>query len=109
VADAGRAAHPVDLQQGLLSVPHRIPIDGDAAPELVTWSPPDHALRRSLGHSGGVGARLAATMLLVWGGRAALRSFVALSSDAALALAAWPAAWGSCFPSRTRRVWFSRS
>lgn len=37
---------------------------------------------------------LASTMLLVWGGRAALVSFVARSSDGALALAAWPAAWG---------------
>lgn len=37
---------------------------------------------------------LASTMLLVWGGRAALTSLVARASDGLLALAAWPAAWG---------------
>jgi hypothetical protein len=37
---------------------------------------------------------LASTMLLVWGGRAFLVTLVARSSDSALALAAWPAAWG---------------
>ena len=39
-------------------------------------------------------APLASTMLIVWGGRAILVSLVARSSDGALALAAWPAAWG---------------
>lgn len=37
---------------------------------------------------------LAATMLIVWGGRAILISLVARSQDNTLALAAWPAAWG---------------
>lgn len=37
---------------------------------------------------------LAATMLIVWGGRAMLISLVARSQDSTLALAAWPAAWG---------------
>lgn len=37
---------------------------------------------------------LAATMLIVWGGRAALISLVARADDSSLALAAWPAAWG---------------
>lgn len=37
---------------------------------------------------------LAATMLIVWGGRAVLISLVARSQDSTLALAAWPAAWG---------------
>ncbi|XYH94696.1 hypothetical protein ACMHYB_43765 [Sorangium sp. So ce1128] len=37
---------------------------------------------------------LASTMLVVWGGRAALTSLVARAADGPLALAAWPAAWG---------------
>jgi hypothetical protein len=37
---------------------------------------------------------LANSMLVVWGGRALLLSIVARSMDSALALAAWPAAWG---------------
>lgn len=39
-------------------------------------------------------APLAQTMLLVWGGRAALVALVARAVDAPVALAAWPAAWG---------------
>ncbi len=39
-------------------------------------------------------APLAQTMLLVWGGRAALVALVARAVDAPIALAAWPAAWG---------------
>ena len=37
---------------------------------------------------------LASTMLLIWGARAILLSFVARSFDGNLALAVWPAAWG---------------
>ncbi|MHC0067277.1 hypothetical protein ACWATR_30940 [Nostoc sp. UIC 10890] len=37
---------------------------------------------------------LASTMLLIWGARAILLSFVARSFDGSLALAVWPAAWG---------------
>ncbi|MFT3772632.1 MAG: hypothetical protein QM820_45150 [Minicystis sp.] len=37
---------------------------------------------------------LAITMLIVWGGRAALTSLIARASDGLLALAAWPAGWG---------------
>lgn len=39
-------------------------------------------------------APLAGTMVLVWGGRAALVALIARSRDAGLALAAWPASWG---------------
>jgi progressive ankylosis protein len=37
---------------------------------------------------------LASTMLLIWGARAILLSFVARSFDGNLALAVWPSAWG---------------
>ncbi|AFZ61094.1 hypothetical protein H6G54_28595 [Anabaena cylindrica FACHB-243] len=37
---------------------------------------------------------LASTMLLIWGARAILLSFVARSFDSSLALAVWPATWG---------------
>ncbi|MGJ5627998.1 hypothetical protein [Nostoc sp. CALU 1950] len=37
---------------------------------------------------------LASTMLVIWGARAILLSFVARSFDGSLALAVWPAAWG---------------
>jgi progressive ankylosis protein len=37
---------------------------------------------------------LANSMLVVWGGRALLLSIIARSVDSALALAAWPVAWG---------------
>jgi progressive ankylosis protein len=39
-------------------------------------------------------APLGGTMLLVWGSRAALIGIVARANDGAIALAAWPAAWG---------------
>jgi progressive ankylosis protein len=39
-------------------------------------------------------APLGGTMLLVWGSRAALVGIVARANDGAIALAAWPAAWG---------------
>lgn len=37
---------------------------------------------------------LANSMVVVWGGRALLMGVIARASDAALALAAWPSAWG---------------
>lgn len=37
---------------------------------------------------------LANSMLVVWGGRAVLIAVIARAQDSALALAAWPAAWG---------------
>jgi progressive ankylosis protein len=37
---------------------------------------------------------LANTMLVTWGGRALLIAIVARATDASIALAAWPAAWG---------------
>lgn len=37
---------------------------------------------------------LAATMVVVWGGRALLVALIARSEDAPLALAVWPASWG---------------
>jgi hypothetical protein len=37
---------------------------------------------------------LACSMVVVWGGRALLLALVARSVDSAIALAAWPAAWG---------------
>jgi progressive ankylosis protein len=39
-------------------------------------------------------APLGGTMILVWGSRAALLGIVARANDGAIALAAWPAAWG---------------
>jgi progressive ankylosis protein len=39
-------------------------------------------------------APLGGTMVLVWGSRAALVGIVARANDGAIALAAWPAAWG---------------
>jgi progressive ankylosis protein len=39
-------------------------------------------------------APLGGTMILVWGSRAALVGIVARANDGAIALAAWPAAWG---------------
>jgi progressive ankylosis protein len=39
-------------------------------------------------------APLGGTMILVWGARAALVGIVARANDGAIALAAWPAAWG---------------
>ncbi len=39
-------------------------------------------------------APLGGTMILVWGARAALVGIVARATDGAIALAAWPAAWG---------------
>lgn len=39
-------------------------------------------------------APLAASMLIVWGGRAILVGIIARAQDAQIALAAWPAAWG---------------
>ncbi len=49
---------------------------------------------------------LATSMLVVWGGRAALVAVVARSGDAAIALAAWPAAWSlvSVVANATRMV-----
>jgi hypothetical protein len=49
---------------------------------------------------------LASSMLVVWGGRAALIALVARSLDAPIALAAWPAAWSlvSVISNATRMV-----
>ena len=49
---------------------------------------------------------LATSMLVVWGGRAALVAVVARAGDASLALAAWPAAWSlvSVVSNATRMV-----
>jgi hypothetical protein len=54
----------------------------------------DPKLPTTLGGVSRFYAPLAATMILVWGGRAVLTSVVARASDGPLALAAWPAAWG---------------
>lgn len=54
----------------------------------------DPKLPTTLGGVSRFYAPLAATMILVWGGRAVLTTLVARASDGLLALAAWPAAWG---------------
>jgi hypothetical protein len=66
--------------------------------KITCSSPPAHAEDPGLPSTIGGVTRfyvpLASTMLIVWGGRATLISLVARAPDGALALAAWPAAWG---------------
>jgi hypothetical protein len=54
---------------------------------------PDPALPRDLPGVWRYYRPLAASMLVVWGGRAAMIAIVARAADAPVALAAWPAAW----------------
>jgi hypothetical protein len=54
---------------------------------------PDPALPRDLPAVWRYYRPLASSMLVVWGGRAAMVAIVARAGDAPVALAAWPAAW----------------
>lgn len=56
-------------------------------------APPDPALPTDLPGVWRYYRPLATSMLVVWGGRAAMIAIVARAADAPIALAAWPAAW----------------
>jgi progressive ankylosis protein len=60
----------------------------------IAPSPPTQASPRNLQEIWRFYWPLANSMLVSWGGRAALIAIIARAHDAPLALAAWPAAWG---------------
>ncbi|MEB3223753.1 MAG: hypothetical protein VKS61_16890 [Candidatus Sericytochromatia bacterium] len=60
---------------------------------VLPAGPPDPALPHDVPGVWRYYRPLASSMLVVWGGRAAMIAIVARAADAPVALAAWPAAW----------------